>query len=112
MDTSNNKGAASNNTLMGVLSYLGPLVIISYVTAKDDPFVKFHIKQGLVLLALEVIVWILSSMFLQILLPIWMLINLINLGIFVLAIIGIVNAVQGKEDKLPLVGDFARYFNF
>ena len=34
---------------MAVLSYIGPLVIVSYIVANNDPFVKFHIKQGLVL---------------------------------------------------------------
>ena len=92
---------------MGVLVYLGILVIIPYLVAKDDSFVKFHIKQGLVLVVIEFIMWILG----MILLPLWMLLAIINLGVFVLIIIGIVNVVQGKEQKLPLVGDFARYFN-
>ncbi|MBI1755245.1 hypothetical protein HY250_01765 [Candidatus Azambacteria bacterium] len=39
---SNNAPAAGNKTLMGILAYLGPLVIVSYVTSKDDAFVKFH----------------------------------------------------------------------
>lgn len=97
------------NIAMGVLAYLGPLVIVLYVTAKDDPFVKFHIKQGLVLLAIEVIVWALGVMGFW---RLWMLLNLINLGTLILAIIGIINAVQGSEKELPLVGKFSRYFKF
>lgn len=93
---------------LGVIAYIGPLVIISYILGKDDPFVKFHIKQGLVLLAIEIILWILMSTFWTL----WMFYNLIHVGLIILAILGIVNAVQKKEEKLPLVGDFARYFNF
>ena len=96
-----------NNKLMAILSYLGPLVIISYISAKDDLFVKFHIRQGLVLLVIEVVVWFLG----MILWPLWLLLNLINLVALVLAIIGIINASQGQQKSLPLVGSYAKYFN-
>ena len=96
------------NTLMGILAYLGPLVIISYAMAVDEPFVKFHIKQGLVLLAISVVLWVLSSMM-------WnfdVLFNVVNLAVFVLAILGIMNVLQGKEKELPFVGSFAKNFTF
>ena len=95
------------NTVMAVLSYLGPLVIVSYLTAKDDPFVKFHIKQGLVVLVIEVAVMVLGSFMFSL----WMILNLVNLGTFILSIVGIINAVQGQEKELPLVGQFAKNFN-
>ena len=93
---------------MAVLAYIGPLVIVSYLVAKGDPFVKFHIKQGLALFVAEVVALILAS-FLWFLWPIF---SLVNLAFFVLAVIGIVNAAQGKEAKLPLVGDLADNFKF
>ena len=96
------------NTLMGVLAYIGPLIVVSYLMAKDNSFVKFHIKQALVLFIIEVATWFVGGMFY----PLWMILNLVNLGILVLAIIGIVNVVQGKEKELPLVGSFAKNFNF
>ena len=104
-----NKPAGSaphKNTLMAVLSYLGPLVIVSYIVANKDPFVKFHIKQGLVLLLANLIVWFglrLSWMF-------WPLWQIVNLGILILAIMGIINAVKGVEKELPIVGKFADNF--
>ena len=94
------------NTFMALLSYIGPLVIIPYLTAKDDGFVFFHIKQGLVLFIGEVAVWLLMSMF-WFLFPIW---QLANLAIFILAIIGIANAIKGKEKQLPFVGKYAEKF--
>ena len=40
----------AHKNLFAVLSYLGPLVIISLLAGgKEDSFTKFHIKQGLVL---------------------------------------------------------------
>ena len=98
----------NNNTLMGVLAYIGPLVIVSYLTAKNEPFVKFHIKQGLVLLAIEVVMWILSMVAIML----WPILSLINLGALILSIVGIVNVVQNKEKLLPLVGQFAKHFKF
>ena len=100
------QSAPSKNVPMGVLAYIGPLVIISYLAAKNDPFVKFHIKQALVLVAIEVIIWVLGFVFS----PLWMLLRLADLAVFVLAIIGIVHVVQGKEQALPIVGKFSRYF--
>ncbi len=96
-----------NTKLMAILAYIGPLVIISYLVAKDDPFVKFHIKQGLVLFVIEVALWVFSSM----LFVIWPLVQIIHLAILILAIIGIVNAAKEQEKELPLVGKFASHFN-
>ena len=97
-----------NNTLMAVLSYIGPLVFIPYLTAKNDPFVKFHIKQGLVLIVIEILIFAANLVA-----PFFMIIfGLINLGTFILSIVGIVWAVQGKEKELPLVGQFASHFKF
>lgn len=106
--SSGGKSSASKNTAMGVLSYIGPLVFVSYISAKDDPFVKFHIKQGLVLFVIEVIVALVGRG----LWLFWPVLSLINLAVLVLAILGIINAAQGNEKKLPVVGDFARYFTF
>lgn len=100
------QGTHGSKTLMGVLAYIGPLVIISYIFAKDNPFVKFHIKQGLVLFVIEIIAWFLG----MILWVLWPLVNIVNLVALVLAIIGIVNVAKGREKTLPLVGSLAKHF--
>jgi uncharacterized membrane protein len=102
MENSNQK-----NVVMAVLAYLGPLVIISYLVAKDDPFVKFHIRQGLVLFAIEVIVWFVGMVFWLL----WPILGIINMITFVLSIIGIINAVQGNQKQLPIVGSYDKFFN-
>jgi uncharacterized membrane protein len=96
------------NTLMGILCYIGPLVIVSYIMAKDDAFVKYHVKQGLVLLVLWVVLWLLQSAIYQF----YLFYDLLHLGIFILSIFGIVHVVQGKQQELPLVGQFSKYFSF
>jgi uncharacterized membrane protein len=96
------------NVPMAILAYIGPLVIISYLVAKDDPFVKFHVKQGLALVAIEVILWILTGVYFGF----WMIYNVVHLGIIILSILGILNAIQKRERKLPLIGDLADHFKF
>ena len=96
----------NNNKLMAILAYIGPLVIVSYLVAKDDPFVKFHIKQGLVLLVIHVIVWVLMmNMY-----GFWSIIRLVNLATLILAIIGIINVTKNEEKELPIVGSLAKNF--
>lgn len=95
----------ANNTLMGILSYIGPLVIIPFLTSKEDPFVSFHIKQGIVLFVIELAVWVLG-MFMW---PFWMIASLINLGTFVLSVVGIINVTQGKQKELPIVGAWSKH---
>lgn len=109
MATQTNSPALSteqNRTLLAVFSYLGPLVIVSLLIGKTDSFVKFHVKQGLVLFSIEVIIWLISSLFWAF----WMILNLVNLGVLVLSIIGIMNVLQKQEKALPLVGSLASYF--
>ena len=96
--------------VMSVLAYLGILIIIPFLVAKDDPAVKFHLKQGLVLLIIELIVWVLGRTMLG--WELWPLLNLVNFATLILAIIGIVNVIHGKEKELPLVGGFAKNFSF
>ncbi len=96
-----------NNTVMAVLSYIGPLVIVSYLTSKNDPFVKFHIKQGLVVFGIEVLMWVFGSM----LYSLATILSIIHLATVILSIIGIINAVGGKEKELPVVGGLAKNFN-
>lgn len=98
--------AEQNQKLMGILSYLGILVIIPLLTTRQDPFVKFHIKQGLVLVCIEVLVWILGSMFWSV----WIILNLVNIGTLILSIIGIINVVHKEQKELPLVGHLGIHF--
>jgi uncharacterized membrane protein len=102
------KSEPDNSVVMAALAYIGPLVIVSYIMGKDNPFVKYHIKQGLVLLVLEVALWFVGRM----LFFLWPVIGIVNLALLVLAILGIINAINKKEKELPLVGSFAKHFNF
>lgn len=98
------------NTGMAIVAYI--LFFIPLLTdAKKDPFVKFHVKQGIVIFALAIILWVVR-MFIPWywLWKLYWLFNLIGLAILVFAIIGIVNAANGKQEKLPLIGQFGDMF--
>lgn len=110
--------AVSSNTGMAILAYLGILVIVPFFTdAKNDPFVKFHIKQGLALIIAWIVMGIVSVvMGMAVAIPslffLSFLIPLIDLGLLIINIIGIINAATGKQKELPVIGSFARGFNF
>ncbi len=105
-EQSNTSTSGDNSTLMGILSYIGILVLIPLLTEKNNQFVRFHVRQGLVLLVIEIAAMVIGSM-------VWGiggLTSLINLGAFVLSIIGIINVINKKQVALPLVGQFADKF--
>jgi uncharacterized membrane protein len=100
---------SGSNHGMAILAYLGILIVIPFLTeAHKDPFVKFHIKQGLALIIAEVIAVIIAVIpFLG-----WILSPIIWIICLVLLIMGIVNAASGKMKELPLVGKIAQNFKF
>ena len=103
------------NKLMAVLSYLGILVLIPILAAKDSPFAKFHATQGLNLLIVRV-AWsivsgiigaILGAIGVTFLSVLWSIITwLVSIVIFLTMVIGIINAAQGKAKELPIIGGF------
>ena len=95
-----NGSDAQNNKWMGVLAYF--IFFLPLILAKDSGFAKFHANQGLILLILVVVVNVVGGI-----IPIigWFIIlPLGSLFCFVLAIIGIVNAIKGEMKPLPIIG--------
>ena len=85
---------------MGLLAYI--LFFIPLLAAKDSPFARYHANQGLVLFICGLIsslVWII---------PIhgWIIAPILSIVITVLAVIGIINALNGKAKDLPIIGKF------
>ena len=107
-----NKNPVEEGKGIAWLSYLGILVIIPILLQKDNPYTKFHIKQGLILLIAS-IVWSTVSFFFGFIPIIGLIVSLIGwLFVTVLIIVGIVNAIQGKETALPLIGKYGEKINF
>ncbi|MBQ4599384.1 MAG: zinc ribbon domain-containing protein [Clostridia bacterium] len=107
------------NKLMAVLAYLGILVLVPILAAKESKYARYHANQGLVLFIANIVVSVVMGIvgfivgfiagftgltFLATLVTIisW----LLSAVIFVLAILGIVNAATGKAKELPVIGKF------
>ena len=112
---------AESNKGMAIIAYIGILCLIPLLTGdyKKSPFLKFHTNQGLVLWIFAVgaliatgilttiltsLLWRLYSSFLLIVIGLFM--PLVSICILVLAILGIINAVNGRMKPLPVVGKF------
>lgn len=95
------------NKVFAILAYLGILVLVPILGAKESKFARFHANQGLVLLiaaiAIGIVIGILQ--FIPVLGIIFSIIGwVVNIALLVLCIIGIVNACNGKAKELPLIG--------
>ena len=98
---------------MAVLAYLGIFLVVPFlVNAQNDPFVKYHLKQGVALLIFEAIGWIVAIGIGYFPIVGWVIISAWRVVEIVLAILGILNVVHGKEKELPLIGIYARNFTF
>ena len=123
---------ADNSRIYCILSYIGILWLVGLlVQEKNDPKVRFHVGQGIILSIVNVGLVIVITIVLAILSPIlnqsigWgglltvyspvytVISNILWIATWaftiVLMIIGILNAVKGKENKLPVIGKFAFY---
>jgi fumarate reductase subunit D len=93
----------SQVNVMALISYIGPLCLIPLLTKDQDEFVKFHMKQGLVLFILEVA----ASIIFNIIPILWVIGWIFNIAWLVLTIIGIMNVVKDVKKELPIIGQFA-----
>ena len=108
------KKDAEDNKIMGILAYLGILVLVPIFAAKESRFARFHANQGLVLLiaaiALSVVVMILGIVLALVSTTIAALTSLlsmaVSIGCLVFAIIGIINAAKGEMKELPIIGKY------
>ena len=97
--------------LMTIFSVVGWLIsVILYMTKKDNSFVKFHFQQWLVLLIAGIIVGAVGAITMFILIGFVILI-VGGLMLFVLWIIGMINAFTGKQKPLPIIGKYGEKLN-
>lgn len=81
-----NEGSKDNTKLYSILAYIGILFLVGLLADKENPVVRFHVNQGLVLF--------IASLILSCLFPVWI----------VFMIMGILNANKGEMKPLPLIG--------
>ncbi|MBP3696889.1 MAG: zinc ribbon domain-containing protein [Clostridia bacterium] len=88
------------NKVMALLAYI--IFLIPLLAAKDSKFARFHANQGLVLFLGGIIASVVAVI------PVigWIVAPIAGLVITVLAIIGILNALNGRAKELPVIGKF------
>lgn len=100
--------AQNNSTakVISILDYIGILWILGLFIEKDDPDVKFHTNQGLILFLLEVVTGVFSVLSVIPILGIVFTLagGLLGIVCLVLAILGIVNAAQGLQKPARSIG--------
>ncbi len=91
-----------DNKIFNVLSYFGILWLIGLIAKPNEPDVRFHVNQGIILSIALFAAGLLN------IIPILgqILFGLVGLAVFIFAIMGIVSAVKGEQKELPLIGKF------
>ena len=100
---SQESGTSYKPLVMAALSYLGILCFVPLMRNKDDEYVQFHAKQGLVLW-----MWAVVSMFI-LEVPIigkWFF-GFSSMAIVLLSVAGLVSVAFRRAWKLPLIGYFS-----
>jgi uncharacterized membrane protein len=99
------KSGEEKNTTMAIIAYF--IFFVPLLTdSKNDPFVKYHVKQAIALVIIAFANAVINNF-----VPFWGFISgLVGLGVFVLWIMGVVNAAGGKMQPVPIVGKFAEQY--
>ena len=98
-----------DDRVLAAIGYIWVLFIVPLLVKRDNEFVQFHAKQGLVLFVFEVVVIILGW------LPVlgWFVIMPIGtIAAIALAVMGIVNTMQGRLWEMPFLAKYAQKIKF
>ena len=112
------KNTTNDGKFCAILSYLliGIIWYFADEKMKKNEFAKFHAKQALVLFILDIIYVIILGV-------IFMPVVLLSLGFlgpvlyllyylpWILVVIGMLNALNGNQKPLPIIGKYAEQFN-
>lgn len=96
-----NSSDINNNKIIAALSYISILFLIPLLCAKNSKFAKFHANQGILIFIVSFVLGLLANI------PfVGFVFWILNIVVFVFAIVGIVNALKGKAKELPIIGKY------
>lgn len=99
---------------IAAISYLTFFCFFSLWRSKDDPYIKYHARQGFLLLLGECVILV-TTLILEVTIGKLRLVGMIVIGLFRLAaglgaltlsVVGFVKALFGEYWHLPLLGDY------
>lgn len=99
------KDDIDKHTLMAILCYIGIFVIIPILQAKDSPFVRHNINQGLVMC----LIYVSLSMFgaFLVFVPFGGLFSMVcSVGLAIVGVMTIINIINGKATKIAIISNF------
>jgi len=99
MDEKKPINQSSDSNLMAALSYLWIISVVMIIIKKNDSYVMFHAKQGLILFIISFICWF--TWFIPFIGAI------IAIIVFIGIVIGFLKAYNGEKYKMPVIGDLA-----
>jgi len=90
----------NNNKVMAVLSYIWILFLVPLFAAKDSKYARYHANQGIILFLASIVISVVG------IIPVlgWIVSAVGGIIVFILAIIGIINAAKGNAKQLPIIG--------
>lgn len=90
------------NKVMAALAYL--VFFLPLIACPESPFGKYHANQGLLLLITSFIGGIVLGI-----IPIigWILLPFFYIAVFILALMGLIGALNGKAKELPVIGKYS-----
>lgn len=97
------KKPSGEEMVFAVLSYIPVVNLIPLLIKRDDDFVHFHAKQGLIIFLVWIVIWVISK------LPFigWFFGSLLSLALFIVCIVAIVKVLMGETWEIPVVSKYA-----
>jgi uncharacterized membrane protein len=90
--------------IIAAIGYLWILCLLPLLTKRNSEFAQHHGKQGLVLTIASFAIWLVAWFpFIG-----WLVGFFGSLIFVVLAVVGIMNALQGKYWEMPILGEYAK----
>lgn len=92
-----------SSRLLAVMSYLSVLSLVPLVISRDDSYVQFHARQGVVLWMWEVL-----AIYTLLVPAVGQLFFRLSIMLcLVLSVVGVVSVLLGRAWKFPVIGDWA-----
>lgn len=92
-----------SSRMLAVMSYLGVLSLVPLVMNREDPYVQFHARQGVVLWMWEVLaiytllVPAVGSFFFR----------FSSVACLILSVMGVLSVLLGRAWKFPIIGEWS-----
>lgn len=108
MTTKKSSADLPEDRLLAAVAYFGVTCVLPLALRPKSAFAQHHGKQGLVLLIVGIGLWVVNVI------PV--LGQLVwffgTIGVVILGILGIINALGGQMWEMPLLGKYAKMFKF